>query len=615
MRKFLFVILLIVLALGILPVSAAPPAQMPADELAALAKYFPAESPLFATIRTDDAFIETLDGLLASILGKLPEGLIPPQVALRALLDMGSQQVAQGDFTTAVRPWLGDTVAVGFLNAIPTGLGGSPEASVVIGIRDRAAATEFMHNFLLRMNAADEIIINDDVDGFTVFRPADTAESGIVAINDEAMIVAGMITAVPIGGFMNGPLSEDAHFQESTALLPAGGYNGLLFLKTSDLLGPAASFMAPPGVDGEAFAGLIGSQVVGLTLLDGRSLVADVAWNMGDAGVLESLGMNTAAAVPVDPAFAAYLPGNASLVLHGANFKGLYDNLVTSMRAQMPSAEFDQQMEQARAALRNFMQLDLDEDVLSWLTGDFAFFMSLDLDSLLDAFFVSMESGAQLTMNRLPFDFGLVIEATDPAKAQRVATAIGSLLPVAANQSPEASVTQQQIGGTDVTVLSMPVPLSPQMSVPFELVLGANENIFLLASRPAAEMILSGTNALSGSAAFSEAASYLLPGSTSVWYADSTGMLTLSSLPTLVLLGPAIGNVFDNIVAELENPTARPTKTAEEIEAERQAQLAQNRMVMDTIQAVRQMINSGTISSATTADGDVLLRFVITFAP
>src|SRR5690606_33764789 len=124
-----------------------------------------------------------------------------------------------------------------------------------------------------------------------------------------------------IGGFLNGSLAEDANFQESAALLPAEGYNGLLFIKASDLLGPSVGLMAPPGVDSAAFAGLIGSQVIGLTLLDGRSLVADVAWNMGAADMLESMGMNTAAAVPVDPAFAAYLPGNASLVLHGANIK------------------------------------------------------------------------------------------------------------------------------------------------------------------------------------------------------------------------------------------------------------------------------------------------------
>ena len=63
MRKLLIpLILFAILAVGIAPALATP-----TSELNDLARYFPADTPIFFASRFDDAYFETLDSLLAKV--------------------------------------------------------------------------------------------------------------------------------------------------------------------------------------------------------------------------------------------------------------------------------------------------------------------------------------------------------------------------------------------------------------------------------------------------------------------------------------------------------------------------------------------------------------------
>ena len=82
MRRFLTAVLLTVTVLAL---SALPALATPISELTDLARFFPAQTPIFASARIDDAFFETLDGVVAKVGAALPAGAIPPMTIVQAL--------------------------------------------------------------------------------------------------------------------------------------------------------------------------------------------------------------------------------------------------------------------------------------------------------------------------------------------------------------------------------------------------------------------------------------------------------------------------------------------------------------------------------------------------
>src|SRR5690606_3532266 len=168
-------------------------------------------------------------------------------------------------------------------------------------------------------------------------------------------------------------------------------------------------------------------------------------------------------------------------------------------------------------------------------------------------------------------DAGLVIEATDPARAAGLAASLGQFLTQMTAGQQGISVGSETVAGVETTVLGIEFPVDPTTTLAIDLLLGASDEIFFLGTRPAVERILTGDGTLPGNALYNEALALTLPNPTSLWYADGEGLLISTSVGAIVplaLLGPAIGNVFDNIVTELQAeggmiatavPTATPT--------------------------------------------------------
>jgi hypothetical protein len=329
--------------------------------------------------------------------------------------------------------------------------------------------------------------------------------------------------------------------------------------------------------------------------------------NLGD---LKTLGIDFKATGAVDSAFDAFIPANTSLLIHGSNLKTLIDNVISAQRMSNPNV--DKEMAQGKATLKAQLGLDVDKDVLDWMTGDFAFFASIDANSFIDLLLKSIESSQPPAMTQFPVGFGVVVKATDPAKAKAFAANLGKLAGLAAAQNPQTKVTQDRIGDVPVTVVSMSMPMSPGSNVPLNLVIGANDNVFVLATRKEAEVIFKGISGLSGTADYSQASKYLLKNPSSVFYLNQDGFTGFAILE-FALFGPAIGNVFENIVSSLETPNA-PTKTPEEIQREKQAQIDAEKQQIALFKGIASIFESSTISSTTTDQGDSVIRLVITLA-
>jgi hypothetical protein len=255
------------------------------------------------------------------------------------------------------------------------------------------------------------------------------------------------------------------------------------------------------------------------------------------------------------------------------------------------------------------------------MTGDFAAFVTVDNDAIQRALQQGME-GQPVAFETLPFGFGLVIEATDAAKAQTLATALGEKLPKLAQDSPEVTISQEEIGGVAVTVLSSPLDVFSDTKVPLDVVIGANEAVFVIATRDAATAIFTDvpSGGLTNVPIFIEAQNYLLDSPTSLWYMDSAGFSSVTTVMGLALFGPIVGQVFDSIVADLESG-AVSTLTPEEQkqrDEERQRQMqeqmqAQMQQAQGMIAFLNTLLSSATIST-TTVEGGALSRFVLTLA-
>ncbi len=119
----------------------------PVAELTTLARYAPQDSTVFIAIRTDDAYIQALDSLLADLNARTGGQMLPRDFTLRNALNelfTDMSDIPNG-FDSAIRPWLGDTAAI----ILPTGidLSGNTEPAVLLAasVANRGAAMFFLN--------------------------------------------------------------------------------------------------------------------------------------------------------------------------------------------------------------------------------------------------------------------------------------------------------------------------------------------------------------------------------------------------------------------------------------------------------------------------------------
>lgn len=554
------ILLLFVLLVGVLPAAAIDMGSGPQ----AAAAYFPADTKLFFSMRTDEAFLDELEMLVSSVRTQLPAEV--PMMGLRETLRQG-MATAPVDFDTLMT-WLGDWAAFG-ANEFDSE-GGNTQGYLVVALEDQAALEAYLSE------NSEMFTTGTDAAGNTTYTAGDT----LMVLGDGVLYSSSASYEMPEFPVADTLLDSEA-YQNSVGALIADQYNAVVYV---DLAAAAASANTAE-IDELGFdASTLGSAAVGFTILDGDTLTIDTA----QTDVTDE-------AAPVDMNFAQFIPANASAVIHATNFTGLFAQLEALVQATNTNPE--DPMEQIRQGLQMF-SIDLDEDILSWTTGDYALFMRSDIMGVVTA----MESPGQPMDPMQYLDFGLVFEATDAAKAQELASKLNTTIMMAVGQNPEVTVSTEDLRGTEVTVISAPV----QPGVVVDLVIGANDNIFFIANRAAADTILSGDGTLASNPTYQEASSYFLPNPSSVWFADANGLAAVTVVP-LALLGPAIGNVFDNITDELQNPPSSQTQP-QAFNVSNSNQVGQPEV--EILTQVMGLINGGTATS-TISNGTRLIRITL----
>ncbi|MCC7209701.1 MAG: DUF3352 domain-containing protein, partial [Anaerolineae bacterium] len=215
-------------------------------------------------------------------------------------------------------------------------------------------------------------------------------------------------------------------------------------------------------------------------------------------------------------------------VSQGANLGGAWDQFMTYMQTQQSMMDpdtarrFERDMAQALTQFQEATGLDLEADVLSWMTGDAAAFVGYTpptpgAPSALWSMVTNDEATGQ------DFDFGVVVKATDPAAAATVVERLGAALEAQMQErpAPRVSLVREPVRGADAVVIRMDMP---GLDAPLDFVLASNDQVMVFATRPAAEAILSGEGGLAQKPAFLEAQTYVLPGTVQLHYFD-TGLI------------------------------------------------------------------------------------------
>jgi hypothetical protein len=478
-------------------------ARLAQADLERMAALMPSDSALFFALRTDDNYIELLDSLIQKVYDTLPRFTLP-NFSLKDLLDLLAQQALGGDFQTKIRTWLGDNIAFAV---------GSPSKLFDMDSRNDTEA-EILLAIQIVNRAEFEATFESLADprGYNKTRSAEftdyeDAQQPILMRVSETLVLLG--TKAGVNSTLNraAKLNANAQFKQTVGALPDSTYNIFAYVNLSELQQPLTMLL--PRDQRDLLRTLTAPFAIGATILDGRSLVLDFA--VQNTEIVSDFGLDK----PVNPDFARWMPADTVLSIHLRDLSAYYQAFLSALRltisGQAALRAFELALQQFEDALRTSLGLDLNEDILSWLTGDFAFFVAHTPQerSLL-------ELGIDPSL-RLPFvgyDFGLVTEAIDPEKAAKLIAALGDALEVSLRNAPNATVT------ADEKRITITINV-PNLTTPVEVAIGFNDSVFYIATGAAAAHIESGAEGFLTAAGYREARQYLLPESSQVLYMGS----------------------------------------------------------------------------------------------
>ncbi|MBL8147672.1 MAG: DUF3352 domain-containing protein [Anaerolineae bacterium] len=532
MKRLVLLIVALLLVGAILPVAA-----QSTPDLVALAAYYPQNTALYAAFRTDDAFVDEMDAMRAHIEAVLPAGAMDG-TTLREALDAMAGQASSGEtFDAAVRSWLGDSASFGALS-METLVEKDDDGPflIAISITDRAAAQAFFE----RIAPADQLVIDEQA-GYTLITPANPDESAAVYLDDQVLILTNKPEALPIGGMPSPSLVDNAQFQSALAALPEPSYGLLGYVDYHAMVEASLSEMrdsaamsASMGMNMamlEPMLDAIGGMGLGLTVLDGRSLTADISLGM-DMSAMGDMAVDMTAFAPFDPAFAEHLPAGTQLAMQGTDLAASIEQGLANM-ARMAETVPEQSGRQGspeevlaglNLAFRGMTGMELDDAVLSWMTGQYAFGFSFDFDALLQA---GPEDMARL------MQFAFIAENTTGEGAQALVAGLQEGLAQLAtlDRSGGITISEETIGGAPAILISV---TSRGMRDPFEIVIGGNESVFVIGTPDMARQALSPDGGLNGDAGYQEAAALALTNSPVLLYGSGD---MLNAIIELGMLG------------------------------------------------------------------------------
>lgn len=460
MRRILSFTLFVILTFGIVGAVSQPHPAVAATQ--SLADLMPADVAFYVDVKTAN-----FDKTVGSLTGLLSKAGIPIPANLYADVDKGLTQLLghPASFQKDVLSWLGDHVAIGVLisdtmlntpSNAQTLAAVQPEALAILTVKDEAAANSYLKAILaalekqgLKFTSTDDKLNDKAATLYTngLAKLSILRTPGYVVIGSGSS-VKSMLAAL---NSKQPTLGMDAKYQKVIGLLkPDNGLTAYvgqrLFqyqLKTlqrvQQQLSNASTDINTPEANTTPTAVATNSQQTALleaykvidgvamaARAEGKVLALDFAFAMNpDAAkkYAELLGLpiNTLSQSmqPLSGKLIGQIPSNTFALIYGSNLAQIYTQLKEQIIAlsklsanldRSPGLNVDQAEEgftQLENGLRDNLYIDLKADVLSWMGGEYALYMTYNKTGDL----------AVASKGQWPFDNTLLIAATDTKKA------------------------------------------------------------------------------------------------------------------------------------------------------------------------------------------------------
>lgn len=597
MKRLIAMMMIGLLLMFSFAVAQAKPAQVSLAN-AFFADQMPAGAGLYMAVRTDDAYIDELDGILNKlangISSNFPNTTVPTEgFGMRYLINqaLGASR-SNLEFETDIRPWLGSSAALG----VYWGETFPENFYVAIDHNNRELVEAFIEN-------STELNLEVTVEGaFTIYAPPNAMS--FVGLNDDAIYITSKRELIPFTGVPSDVLSNDPNFQKSVGALPSDNYNILVVGDTAKLVQLMDSNRNTGNMIRTMFPDAY--TAIGATIVDGISPTIDIA----QTGLPEDVVglLNT----PIDPAFTQYIPTNATGVIHGTNLIAPYNALIDLVSAQT-GQNLRGQLEQAYT----IFGMDVIELLLS---GDFAMYFTYRpdvLDTLLATQLEALQTDAFATTSlniEDVLDFGYIFEISDPAKAQTLVDQIYMLFGMV-GAGAGMTVAQEEIAGRNAIVITVE-NLGGDLQ-PLSLVIGANDSVLVMGTRQSATDILTGNTNFNSNSFYQTSLRYTLPSMTHYWFLDRNSILASGGI--LGLLTPQIGMVFSSVTMNLDTrveitPNATDIARQQELVRDQNIQAMQNAVDFNTgVKNFAQLFDNTTVS-VSSKEGILFVRAVITLS-
>ena len=541
----LFAIVALVAVLGALALTAA---AAPAVELNQLAVYFPSKTPIFASVRTDDDYFTALQTIVDRVNSAFRRADIPNiQDSLTEAIGRSGLFDEDATFSSEVRPWLGDVASFGILsldvfsNYNRRDDDEAPALFAVV-ITDRAAAEAFFEAALSETDYETQTLGNFNV--YTI----DDEPTVQVAIGDDVLFVTNDPAALPLEGAPTASLGSSTAFSDALTRLPADDYNLTAYVDAGELYSRLlANNPEIPQAFGSSMVAFMENMppiATGGTILNDNSLTIDIATDLNATRAMYGeMGLEFPEYAPLNPQFLERVPAGMPLVFHGNNLQAAYRlgisqlqlqaNMVSEMMegedAAMTAEQVRQGISVATIAIQGITGLNLEDELLPALTGDFALYFGLGAALQEDE--VTMAS----LMSGLPFEFGMVFQITDPTIIPTLVDGVNNALnalPSEAEDGTRFILGADTIGGTQVTTLRIITEDSP---FPIDLVIGGDEEVFVIATPDSARASLNPDGGLLADTDYQEASATFLPSPSAIYYLSNDGLAPLQEFLPLIV--------------------------------------------------------------------------------
>jgi hypothetical protein len=578
MKRWMLIIFLVVLM--VVPFTSVHAINLNNESPHILADFMPDSTAIFAGTRIGADFVAELDAIFAGLASKLPASLAAESYSLDNTFR--NTLAKEGQDWDRMIGLVGNYAAVGIEPVGSFNSGEQPIMIAIAEITDQAGVEQF----LLEIAKDSDKIPERQMDGDTILYIDETSPVKIMITPTHFILTNNMDYSPNV----EAPLSASADFTEGLNLLTADTYSTLVYVSEAT----TEAMLSQSNNQDLQKMGLnptdAGAMTLGFTILAGNTFTMDVA--------VQGVTPMPTSTVSID--FLNALPASTDTFIVASDITNVYNSVVEGIQAAARAN--DEQDPTAQIPLMfNFTGLDLEEDVLSWTTGNYGVFMGAD--------FISLFEGVMTTgsVSNLELDAGIVIEATDVALAQNAASELGDFMSMALASEKDVTITQDDTS----TSIIVELPMNPSMPpLELEFVLTTTDDFFFFGTRSALDKIMSG-DTLAKNADFAKSTQYFLENPTSVWYTNSDGVVVSTAVP-LVIMGPAIGNVFENIVAELNSDGSGSSSSSNSGGLD----LVNNpEVIMEILNVYDDIFSSMTLTSSIDAEGVIRMRGTLSLNP